>query len=191
MPSSLLQWCCPLRRGPQRCGCPGRWGPFPRRPRCDFFVFCGVQDQIVIRAPCSICLEFISVGSLVFTADLVLSQMWMSGLVETWMTTHKQYGGMLCFFLLFYHVWSFVPQITDEWLNTLPLLRIYWMKLVPFHRFMVFEDSRFQDNFLFRQSGSSLDSAGLSQLHPVLSMDFGRVLHLFADIRKHRGQVAQ
>ena len=35
----------------------------------------------------------------------VWGRMWMSGLEETWMTPHEQYGGMFCFFPLFYYFW--------------------------------------------------------------------------------------
>ena len=33
-----------------------------------------------------------------------LNLIWISGLVDTLMTPHEQYRGMLCFFLLFYYV---------------------------------------------------------------------------------------
>ena len=46
----------------------------------------------------------ISASGLKHSDDAVSSRNSMMCLTGTWMTSHKQYGGVLCFFLLFYYV---------------------------------------------------------------------------------------
>ena len=48
--------------------------------------------------------------------DLVSSRMWMSGLVDTWMTPQEQNGGMLCLCLLFIFLRLRNPSLKLHWI---------------------------------------------------------------------------